>query len=475
MNSFLFVVFLLIDVNNTNSTLQRPNTILQSDSVLQHPAVIYEKYVHEVDRKSRQIQTKVDKRAMNVINRLSRVENKMRSRMAKKDSVMANEVFNTSIGDLSKLKARLLNKLPPDLGIRSASLDTLTSTLDFLGENKYLVNMSKVSQAKERVAALSNSLDAATNVKSLINRHRKQLKDKLSGYTGFTKDLKKINKEVYYYGEQIKEYKSLLKDKKKVEAKALATLRKVPLYNKFLHEHATLLRIVNLGAASGDPSQILEGLQTRSRVEQLIQQRLGNDPAARQAITQQIDEARGKLNELKDKFPDLDNAGEMPDFKPSPMKNKSLFQRLEFGANIQFQKSNQYFPTTADIAGQVGYKFHKNGVLGVGAAYKLGMGTGWSHVVITHQGMGIRSFVDWKLKGTFFVNGGLEKNRVTTISQLSAIPAWSGWQSSALLGISKKYKVSSKVKGNIVLLYDFLAKQNPATTSPIKLRLGYNF
>ncbi len=97
----------------------------------------------------------------------------------------------------------------------------------------------------------------------------------------------------------------------------------------------------------------------------------------------------------------------MPEFKPKELKTKSFLQRLEFGTNVQFQRSNQYFPTTGDFGGQVGYKFSKNGILGLGAAYKLGMGTGFDNIRFSHQGIGIRSFGDCKLKGTFFVNGGL--------------------------------------------------------------------
>jgi len=252
-------------------------------------------------------------------------------------------------------------------------------------------------------------------------------------------------------------------------------LKKMPAYNDFLRKNSQLASLFNLGAAGNNTAQSLEGLQTRTQVEQMIQQRLGNDPGARQAVSQQMDQARSQLNELKNKFPDLDNAGDMPDFKPNPMKTKSFLQRLEFGGNIQFQKSNRYFPTTSDIAGQVGYKFHKNGTAGIGASYKLGMGTGWNNIAISHQGVGLRSFVDWKLKGTFFVNGGFEQNYVSTIAHADQLKDWKGWQGSALLGISKKYKVSAKMKGNIMVLYDFLAKRNMPSTSPIKLRIGYNF
>jgi hypothetical protein len=165
----------------------------------------------------------------------------------------------------------------------------------------------------------------------------------------------------------------------------------------------------------------------------------------------------------------------MPGFKPNEMKSKSFLQRLEFGGNMQFARSSQYYPTTSDIAGQVAYKFHKNGSAGLGAAYKLGLGTGFNNIRFSHQGMGLRSFLDWKLKGTFYINGGFEENYNAAFTNTDQLRNIDNWQGSALIGVSKKYKVSSKLKGNIILLYDFLYNQHIPRTDPIKLRLGYNF
>ncbi|MGF6924639.1 hypothetical protein QFZ48_000139 [Chitinophaga sp. W2I13] len=92
------------------------------------------------------------------------------------------------------------------------------------------------------------------------------------------------------------------------------------------------------------------------------------------------------------------------------MKAKRFVQRLEFGSNVQFQRSNRFFPTTGDLAGQAAYKFHKNGSAGFGLSYKLVLGTGFDNIRFSGQGTGIRSFIDWKLKGTFFLNGGYEQN-----------------------------------------------------------------
>ncbi|WP_343689158.1 hypothetical protein [Chitinophaga sp.] len=47
------------------------------------------------------------------------------------------------------------------------------------------------------------------------------------------------------------------------------------------------------------------------------------------------------------------------------------------------------------------------------------------------------------------------------------------WQGSALLGVSEKYKINAKMKGNLMVLYDFLASRSVPATSAIKVRIGY--
>lgn len=459
----------------------------QPDSAIQHLDQLPDKYFSQLKHKSRLLEKRVNERTEKALSRLAREEKRMQAKLAKIDSVAAKNIFTRSIDSMSSLKARLQQKAGKYTGLLqgnySGYLDTLQGSLKFLSESKALLDKTKGMKDKlngslQGVQELQAKLQQAEQIKAFIRERRQQLQEQLSQYTGFTKDLQKLNKEAYYYTAQLKEYKELFKDRKKAEAKAMELLQKVPAYNDFLKKHSQLAGLFNLSAGGGgaDVAESLERLQTRTQVEQLIQQRLGGaGPNAQAAVSQQMSEARSRFEELKSKFPDSDNMGEMPDFKPDEMKSKTFLQRLELGGNLQFQRSNKYFPTTGDIAGQVAYKFHKNGSAGLGLAYKLGMGTGFNDIRFSHQGMGLRSFVDWKLKGTFFVNGGFEQNYQNGFSELSELRNWNGWKGSALIGISKKYKISSKLKGSILLLYDFLYNQQIPRTDPIKLRLGYNF
>ncbi|SIN83659.1 hypothetical protein SAMN04488055_1684 [Chitinophaga niabensis] len=475
LTRFIMLVFLLFAFSNPG---------IAQDSILAKAGQVPQKYLSQVSSKSRQLEKQVDKRTAKALDRMIKQEKKLQRKLSKIDSLAAKNIFTRSIDSLGGLKARLKGKVPGKAlnGQYFGYLDTLSNSLGFLKESKQLLGKGKEAQGKlaksmESVKELQSKLQQAENIKKYINERKQLLKAQLGQYTALTKDLQKINKEAYYYAQQLKEYKEGFKDSKKAERKAMELLQKVPAYKDFISRNSQLASLFNLpSGGSADLAQSLEGLQTRAQVDQLLQQRIGSaGPDARQALTQQMEAARSQFDELKKNFPDLDNAGEMPDFKPKELKTKSLLQRLEFGTNVQFQRSTQFFPTTGDFAGQVGYKFSKNGILGLGASYKLGMGTGFNNIRFSHQGVGFRSFGDYKLKGTFFVNGGFEYNYNQPFADAAQLYKQNSWSRSALIGVSKKYKINNKLKGNMMLLYDFLANSQVPRQDPVKFRLGYNF
>ena len=131
----------------------------------------------------------------------------------------------------------------------------------------------------------------------------------------------------------------------------------------------------------------------------------------------------------------------------------------------------------------VGYKLTDKSTVGVGASYKMGWGQDIKHISITHQGMGLRSYMDLKLKGSFFASGGFEYNyQPLNDSLLNASTAgvWgdaSSWQQSGMIGVSKVVSIKSKFfkKTKLQLMWDFLSYQQVPRTQPVKFRVGYNF
>ena len=72
-----------------------------------------------------------------------------------------------------------------------------------------------------------------------------------------------------------------------------------------------------------------------------------------------------------------------------------------------------------------------------------------------------------------WISGGAEMNYRSQFKNFEILDDYSPWQKSALLGISKRYRISKKVKGNMQLMYDFLSSQQIPKTQPVVFRIGY--
>jgi hypothetical protein len=410
----------------------------------------------------------------------------MRRKLSRIDSSKAKQVFGDAESKYTELEQKLDN--PSSLTQYIPYLDTLKTSLKFLENNKALLGKAKdidksFSGASGNLKGLESSLSKAEDIKAFIKQRRGYLKEQL-GNLPFTKELKKLNKQAYYYSAQLQEYKTLLKDQKKLERKALELLAKSKQFQSFMRKNSQLASLFRLPDVDNPASAAsLAGLQTRASVNQLIQDRVGNSADAQAMFRQNVQGAQSQLASLKEKISKYSSGNigntssdiEQPNFKPNEQKTKSFLNRLEYGGNVQSQRARQLFPVTSDIALSLGYKLNDKSVIGVGASYKLGLGKGWNDIKLSNEGVGIRSFIDWKIKGSIYLSGGYEQNYRTAFYSLSQLSGMSGWQSSGLIGLSKKYSISKKLKGNVQLLWDFLSYQQRPQTQAVLFRVGYSF
>jgi hypothetical protein len=127
----------------------------------------------------------------------------------------------------------------------------------------------------------------------------------------------------------------------------------------------------------------------------------------------------------------------------------------------------------------LGYKMNPRSVIGVGIAYKFALGESWKDVEWTHEGVGLRSFLDWrissagsKLLQNFWITGGFEMNYWKRIANNAT---WKdlAWQQSGLIGLTKTIKLKKK-EGKMQILYEFINPQQ-ANAIPIYFRISQNF
>jgi hypothetical protein len=440
------------------------------------------RFLAKLDGKVSKLEGDVFNATEKALRRLKKQEAMLKRKLMKKDSTEAMRLFANSdkqydemirkfqSGDFGELEGKEYD----------AHLDTLSTALKYL-DTKSLAGINNKSEllknTRSQLSKLDSKFDYTEQVKRLIKQRQSMLKDQLSKF-GLAKSVMKYSKTAHYYGEQIKEYRSILSSPEKLEKKLLSSLQQLPAFQQFMQKHSAFAALFPVPATDG---LLPAGAQTREQIERLLQTQAGAvGQSTEQFMQQQLQGAQTAVNGLKEKLANKFKTGGAPeelDFKPNDQKTKSFWKRLEVGTNMQSVKSNTFFPSTTDIGLSLGYKLSTNGIVGIGASYKLGLGKSISHMKLSNEGIGLRSFLDWKIKGSFYVSGGYEQNYRASFRSIAELNGLSTWQQSGLLGISKIVSLKAKVfkKTKVQLLWDFLSYQSLPKGEPIKFRLGYNF
>lgn len=425
------------------------------------------------------VEGKLDKQTQKYLSKLQRQESKLQKKLWKKDSVLAKQLFE-GVEDKYARLSKAPQKVNKYTAAYSSRLDSLSTSLNFLKTGG--VVSPGLQTTLDQYSSLQSRLNQAESLKKYMAERQKLLKEQLQNL-GMLKELRGFQKQAYYYRAQVQQYKEVWEDPSKLEAKLLGAVQQLPQFKEFFASNSTLGSLFSLPGGSAASSVSLAGLQTRASLNQTLIDRFGSGPNVTQLLQGNLQAAQGQLSELKNKMNSLKSGSygnssevDLPEgFKPNGQKTKSFLQRLEYGTNVQTGRGSAYFPVTSDLGLSLGYKLSDKNVIGVGASYKLGWGSSWNNIQLTHQGVGLRSYVDLKLKGSLFVSGGYEQNYRTEIKSIDQLKDYSSWQSSGLLGLSKKYKLKGKMKGEMKLLWDFLSYQQVPRTQAVVFRVGYNW
>lgn len=480
-----------------------------SDSIIS----LSSSYSSSIDKKISGLDDQLSKQSGKYLNSLAKQEEKIFKKLSKTDSLGAAAMF----ADTKKQYDQLSQKLSSANGkfdkIASGQyipgLDSLQGSLGFLKDAKNIISKSKdiqqqLGKSLQQVNQLQNKLKEADDIKAFIQQRQQQIKQLLSGYTnlpkGISKSFSKYQQEAFLYAQELKSFKEALNDPGKLVEKTLAVLQKVPAFSKFMSQHSMLAMLFPTPQNYGTP-QALAGLQTRTGVQQLLQQRIGTGGGAgsnpAQYLQQQMQQAQGELGKLKEKLNQLGsgNSGSsdmvMPDKVPDQTKTLKFLDRIEYSTQAQTQKSTTYFPTRTTFFASAGYKITSKSIIGIGIGGTVGFGESWKHVKITGQGITTRLFAEWKapdlfktnsrLMGSLWLTASAEMNYSRTVESLSVFKNYSNWNKSALAGLIKKYSMNSplkkgkKIQGSMQVLYDFMYRRNIPNTPALVWRVGYNF
>jgi len=485
MPIFILVVILpfssMAQVNNSDTSIPYSTT-----KYLESTNSLSDKSLSIIKDKYNTMTLDVNKQATTLLSHLQRNEAKLKKKVQDKDSAKATQVFDNSESEYQKLKNKLL--VPTKNPVNSLrhyvpGIDSMQTAIQFFGKVGLPVDkIQKLQSISEQLKQLQASLQNANDIQDYITQREAQLGAQLD-QLGLGKQLLGMNKDVFYYQQQLQQYKTIINDQEKQQQLLLATIRQLPAFQDFWQRNSMLAQLF---PQPGNGGTLLSGagLQAISQVGSLIQQRLGaaiddGGANASQYLQQQVSNGQGQMESLKQKLDNLHMSGgssdmTLPEFTPNEQKKKTFLQRLEYGVNLQNSGGTTLLPTISTLGLSLGYKLNDKATVGIGISYLLGLGKGIDHIALTNQGVGFRSYVDIKAKGGLWITGGYECNYMQQFSKLSDIKNLDIWQKSALLGLTKKYKVGKK-DGNTQLLYDFLADSEIPRGQAFKIRFGYSF
>lgn len=298
------------------------------------------------------------------------------------------------------------------------------------------------------------------------------------------REVQKIKKELARSSEKFRDIQSVLTEKGKLEKKLCEALRETTAFADFFEKYSLTGGLFAIKKAGSDN---LDGLQTRADVQLAIKEKCqfsGVD--GKSLLSAQIQAAKNKLAQMRGEYSSPDQSAEFNGLNLNTIRSKTFLQRVEFGTNIKFSKATNMFPVRSEVMILMGYRISDNSSAGIGVTHWLGLGSGFNNISLTHQGLGLNSYVKVKMTHGFYLQSGWEQNYFSRYLLPGSTLTASNRKNSALLGLSKQTNIGkSFLKGKwgkdrkggstISLLYDFLYRQALPKTEAVKLRFGYIF
>jgi hypothetical protein len=404
-------------------------------------------YLKDVEQRMQKVQMdfekKLDKKKASIIKEEQRL-NALVSR------------FDSSLGDFGN---KLISKIVPLKGQTYLPLfDSLTTSFNLM-KKLNLAENEQVESSLNVLRGVQKNFEQAQFFHDQMTSRIQMLKERLLK-VGKIKELKDLQQKAFYYQQQLNEYKSMLDKPDVIISKTLQVFQRSKVFKDFFARNSQLGQMFMIPGSSGwEDFSGNSNLQTINATSKLLKEKVGID--TKTFLSQKQNGANGSENVINDlsmitQLKRKEDSTLFAFIKPNRMRDQALIKRIEFGVNAQTKRSG-YFPATIDFAATAAYKLSDRKSFGLGLSYKLGLGTLFKDVEISHQGLGLRSFVDMKWKAGLSVTGGYELNYLTEIRSIAGLKELSAWQQSGLVGISRRFKANGKLDGNVQLLWDFLS------------------
>lgn len=234
-----------------------------------------------------------------------------------------------------------------------------------------------------------------------------------------------------------------------------------------VEEEASAFASDRLGKMPGIPEFPKSGEEVQQQALNEMKEQALDHFGGKQEILQK---AMQQVGEYKEKFPDVQSLGDLPQKAPDPIKKKSFVERLVPGLTLQYQRWNEHL---LDVNLYAGYQFTSQLTAGVGWNQRVAYDADqkyWNRQLYMH---GPRIFTSYNLGRGFIAHLEAEAMRTFVYHLLTDPQAgqWD-WVYSMMIGLKKEYRLTKELKGTAYILYNVF---DPQHKSPYVDRLNARF
>jgi hypothetical protein len=361
----------------------------------------------------------------------------------------------------------------------TSKLDSIATGLNLTKSMSLIKPEIEIDYVQTQLTELTGELHKSEKIKFLIETNLQHLSS-FKKIKSIEKKITQYKKLVTSYNARIREMQELLKQPDKIGKRLLSELRQQPAFQKYFAKYSELARLFPSAESPIGNINNIPGLQQRDQLMEHIKTAFGGtsfDPIQLLQTSQQAGQQMNPIYQATQSLQKNIKATSTGEYEDPGYKGLSFAKRFIFQTNLQSSSGNRWLPSHTSFAIGSGYKINPKAQLSVEVVWRMGWGQPIKNIHITHQGFGVRTFLDWKVKGQWWLTGSYEKNHHTSYQEIALASNDNGWRNSALMGISKSIAIKSKrmKKFKVQLLYDFLAPSQAPYTSPWKYRMGYIF
>jgi hypothetical protein len=223
----------------------------QTEASSENNIDINKRNLFKIERNMNSINEDIKKKTIKAVVQLQKQESRLKDKLALKDTGAVKILFDINNKYpvlIQKIESAVAGKRPVEY---VPELDSLQTGLKFLEQVKLPLHVplenwvSTINSVNGSIDGVRTTLDQANEIESYVRDRKRLLKEQFEKY-GIAKELKKLERDFFYYQQQLLEYKSMLKDRKKLGTKAMAELRRLPAFTEFMKKNSQIAQLFHL-------------------------------------------------------------------------------------------------------------------------------------------------------------------------------------------------------------------------------------